>query len=48
VPPEETAGVLWDKADAFMQAAIKSPEGWLLTPRRTGTDGFFVSILKKS
>ncbi|HWZ39037.1 MAG TPA: RsmB/NOP family class I SAM-dependent RNA methyltransferase [Bradyrhizobium sp.] len=48
VPPEETAGALWDKADAFMQAAIKSPEGWLLTPRRTGTDGFFVSILKKS
>jgi 16S rRNA (cytosine967-C5)-methyltransferase len=48
VPPEETAGVLWDKADAFAQAALKSPEGWLMTPRRTGTDGFFVSILKNS
>jgi 16S rRNA (cytosine967-C5)-methyltransferase len=48
VPPEETAGVLWDKADAFMQAALKFPEGWLLAPRRTGTDGFFVSVLKKS
>ncbi len=48
VPPEETASVLWDKADAFMQAALKSPEGWLMTPRRTGTDGFFVSVLKKA
>ena len=47
VPPEETAGVLWDKADAFAEAAMKSPEGWLMTPRRTGTDGFFVSVLKR-
>ena len=22
-----------------------SPEGWLMTPRRTGTDGFFVSVI---
>jgi 16S rRNA (cytosine967-C5)-methyltransferase len=28
-------------------AALRSEEGWLLTPRRTGTDGFFVSVLKK-
>ena len=48
VPPEETAGVLWDKAEAFSEAAMKSPEGWLMTPRRTGTDGFFVSVLRKS
>ncbi len=48
VPPQETAGVLWDKADAFAAAALKSPEGWLMTPRRTGTDGFFVSVLRKS
>ena len=47
VPPEETAGVLWDKAEAFAEAAMKSPEGWLMTPRRTGTDGFFVSVLKR-
>ena len=46
VPPAETATVLWDKADAFAEAAMKSPEGWLMTPRRTGTDGFFVSILR--
>jgi 16S rRNA (cytosine967-C5)-methyltransferase len=48
VPPEETAAALWDKAEAFAQAALKSPEGWLMTPRRTGTDGFFVSVLRKS
>jgi 16S rRNA (cytosine967-C5)-methyltransferase len=47
VPPEQTASVLRDKADAFAQAALASPEGWLLTPRRTGTDGFFVSVLKR-
>jgi 16S rRNA (cytosine967-C5)-methyltransferase len=45
--PEEIASVLWDKAEAFAQAALASPEGWLMTPRRTGTDGFFVSVLKK-
>jgi 16S rRNA (cytosine967-C5)-methyltransferase len=47
-PPEETAGLLWDKAEAFAEAALRTGEGWLMTPRRTGTDGFFVSVLKKS
>jgi 16S rRNA (cytosine967-C5)-methyltransferase len=47
-PPEETVSALWDKADAFAEAALKSPEGWLMTPRRTGTDGFFVSVLRKT
>ncbi|MGQ0683747.1 RsmB/NOP family class I SAM-dependent RNA methyltransferase [Bradyrhizobium sp.] len=46
-PPEETASVLWDKAEEFSQAALRSDEGWLLTPRRTGTDGFFVAVLRK-
>ena len=48
VPPEETASVLWDKAEEFAQAALRSDEGWLLTPRRTGTDGFFVAVLRKA
>lgn len=48
VPPEETASVLWDKAEDFAKAALRSDEGWLMTPRRTGTDGFFVSVLKRS
>jgi 16S rRNA (cytosine967-C5)-methyltransferase len=48
VAPEQTASVLWDKAEDFAKAALQTPEGWLMTPRRTGTDGFFVSVLKKS
>jgi 16S rRNA (cytosine967-C5)-methyltransferase len=47
VPPAQTATVLWDKAEEFAQAARETAEGWLMTPRRTGTDGFFVSVLKK-
>jgi 16S rRNA (cytosine967-C5)-methyltransferase len=48
VPPEQTASVLWDKAEAFAEAALRSAEGWLMTPRRTGTDGFFVSVLRRT
>jgi 16S rRNA (cytosine967-C5)-methyltransferase len=29
-------------------ATLRSAEGLLMTPRRTGTDGFFVSILKRN
>jgi 16S rRNA (cytosine967-C5)-methyltransferase len=46
-PPEQTTSVLWDKAEAFATAALQSAEGWLMTPRRTGTDGFFVSVLAR-
>ena len=28
-------------------AALTSREGLLMTPRRTGTDGFFVSVMKR-
>jgi 16S rRNA (cytosine967-C5)-methyltransferase len=48
VPPQETAAALWDKAEEFAAAALQTPEGWLMTPRRTGTDGFFVSVLRKA
>jgi 16S rRNA (cytosine967-C5)-methyltransferase len=48
VPPSETVAALWDKADDFMAATLQSPEGLLMTPRRTGTDGFFVSILRRT
>ena len=47
VPPAETVAALWDKADEFAAATLQSPEGLLMTPRRTGTDGFFVSVLRK-
>jgi len=47
-PPAETVAVLGDKADDFAKAALQAPEGWLMTPRRTGTDGFFVSLLRRA
>ena len=47
VPPEQAVTVLWDKAEDFAAATLQSPEGLLMTPRRTGTDGFFVSVLKR-
>ncbi len=47
VPPSQTVTALGDKADEFAAATLQSPEGLLMTPRRTGTDGFFVSVLKR-
>jgi len=47
VPPSQTVTALGDKAEDFAAATLQSPEGLLMTPRRTGTDGFFVSILKR-
>src|SRR4030088_2843728 len=47
VPPSQTVTVLWDRAEDFAAATLQSPEGLLMTPRRTGTDGFFVSVLKR-
>ena len=47
VPPAETIAALWDKSDDFSAATLQSAEGLLMTPRRTGTDGFFVSVLRK-
>ena len=46
-PPSQTVTALWDKAEEFAAATLQSPEGILMTPRRTGTDGFFVSILRR-
>ena len=47
VPPAEVAGVLGERAPAFLAGALVSPEGLLMTPRRTQTDGFFVSLLRR-
>src|SRR6266404_1566938 len=47
VPPAQTMTALWDKAEDFAAATLQSAEGLLMTPRRTGTDGFFVSVLRK-
>jgi 16S rRNA (cytosine967-C5)-methyltransferase len=46
VPPAPVIEALGEAAPAFRAAALLSEEGLLMTPRRTGTDGFFVSILR--
>jgi 16S rRNA (cytosine967-C5)-methyltransferase len=43
----EVTKALGDQAQAFRDAAFLSSEGLLMTPRRTGTDGFFVSVLTR-
>jgi 16S rRNA (cytosine967-C5)-methyltransferase len=48
IPPAETMTALWDRAEDFAAATLQSAEGLLMTPRRTGTDGFFVSVLKRN
>ena len=47
VPPLQVVTALWDKAEDFAAATRQGAEGLLMTPRRTGTDGFFVSVLKR-
>jgi 16S rRNA (cytosine967-C5)-methyltransferase len=47
LPPEEVATALGDRADAFRAAMLASPEGLLMTPHRTGTDGFFVALMQR-
>jgi 16S rRNA (cytosine967-C5)-methyltransferase len=46
IPPASVIEALGEAAPAFRAAALLSGEGLLMTPRRTGTDGFFVSILR--
>jgi 16S rRNA (cytosine967-C5)-methyltransferase len=48
VPPSEVMMALGEQAAAFAATTLQSPEGLLMTPRRTGTDGFFVSVLRRS
>jgi 16S rRNA (cytosine967-C5)-methyltransferase len=47
VPPAEVARTLGDRGFMLGKAALLSADGLLLTPRRTETDGFFVSILRR-
>lgn len=48
VPPAEVAAALGGQAPRFLEQALVSGEGLLMTPLRTGTDGFFVSLLRKA
>jgi 16S rRNA (cytosine967-C5)-methyltransferase len=45
MPPADVAGALGERAFLFRRAVLVTPEGLLMTPRRTDTDGFFVSLL---
>ena len=46
--PAEVANALGERAYLFRRAVLVSDEGLLMTPRRTDTDGFFVSLLRRS
>ena len=48
VPPADVTAALGERAFLFRRAVLLSDEGLLMTPRRTGTDGFFVSILRRA
>ena len=47
LPAADLVRPLGERASAFEQAVLRSPEGLLMTPRRTETDGFFVSVLTR-
>jgi 16S rRNA (cytosine967-C5)-methyltransferase len=44
--PAEVVKPLGDRGAILRAAALVGPEGILLTPRRTETDGFFVSVIR--
>jgi len=46
VPPADVAQALGERAKVFLKSARVSDQGILMTPRATGTDGFFVSLLR--
>jgi 16S rRNA (cytosine967-C5)-methyltransferase len=46
--PAQIADALGERAFLFRRAVLLSEEGLLMTPRRTDTDGFFVSMLTRS
>jgi len=46
--PADTAQILGERAYLFARAVLISGLGLLMTPRRTGTDGFFVSLMRRS
>ena len=45
--PAHMAKVLGERAYLFARAALISDQGLLMTPWRTDTDGFFVSLLRR-
>jgi 16S rRNA (cytosine967-C5)-methyltransferase len=48
VPRAEVTAALGERGFMLQRAVLASGEGLLMTPRRTDTDGFYVSILARS
>jgi 16S rRNA (cytosine967-C5)-methyltransferase len=46
-PAQQMLAALGERAFLFQRAAMFAEEGLLMTPRRTDTDGFFVSLLTR-
>jgi 16S rRNA (cytosine967-C5)-methyltransferase len=46
--PVNVVTALGERAYLFARAALMSDQGLLMTPRRTDTDGFFVSVLRRT
>ncbi|HXF87037.1 MAG TPA: RsmB/NOP family class I SAM-dependent RNA methyltransferase [Xanthobacteraceae bacterium] len=45
--PQAVAAALGERAYLFLRAVLVTERGILMTPRRTDTDGFFVSVLRR-
>jgi 16S rRNA (cytosine967-C5)-methyltransferase len=48
VAPDAVTNALGARKEEFRAAIRMTPEGLLMTPRLTGTDGFFVAVLRRS
>ncbi len=46
--PQTLVGALGANGPDLLRAALAAPEGLLMTPRRTDTDGFFVAALRRA
>lgn len=46
--PSVVTAALGERSYLFQRAALMSDEGLLMTPRRTDTDGFYVSVLRRA
>ena len=46
--PASLTAALGERGMLFQRAVLMSDEGLLMTPRRTGTDGFYISVLRNS
>jgi 16S rRNA (cytosine967-C5)-methyltransferase len=47
VPAAELCRALGERGIMLRKVAVAGPEGLMLTPRRTNTDGFFISMLRR-